>query len=327
VSRNGSAALFGSRSCLALVFLALAAIPAVANLYLVFVGALILIYMVLALGLNLLIGTAGQFALAHAAMYGIGAYATGLLRVDAGLPFFLAAPLGVLAAAAIGTALALPALRLSGIYLAIATLAFAQAAVWVFSHWDQVTYGAAGFAVPQVDFAPLPVRPEIGMYYLSWLVAAALLAVAWNLSRSGVGRALTAMRDNDVAAQALGINLLRHKALAFALSGLYAGAAGALYAGTLNFVSPEGFGLFQVIVVQAMIVVGGLASVAGSVLGAVLLMAALELARDAPSAQEVVFGLLLLAFVLLQPRGVAGFLQDRVAGWEEPRHARAEPRR
>ena len=107
----------------------------IANLYLTFIGNPILIYIVLSLGLNLLIGNAGQFALAHAAMYGIGAYATGLLQVDLGVPYFMAAPAGALAASAIGTLLALPALRLSGIYLALATLAFAQAAVWVFGHW------------------------------------------------------------------------------------------------------------------------------------------------------------------------------------------------
>ena len=197
---------FSSRNCLCVLFALLAALPMIANLYLTFIGNLILVYIVLALGLNLLIGNAGQFALAHAAMYGIGAYTTGLLQVDVGLPYFLAAPAGALAACAIGTLLALPALRLSGIYLALATLAFAQAAVWVFGHWDAVTYGAAGFSIPPVNFAPLPLRPELGMYYLSWLVAVLLLAFTWNLVRSRLGRALVAMRDNEVAAQALGIN-------------------------------------------------------------------------------------------------------------------------
>jgi branched-chain amino acid transport system permease protein len=312
--------LISSRNCLFVLYAVLAALPMIANLYLTFIGNLILIYIVLSLGLNLLIGNAGQFALAHAAMYGIGAYATGLLQVDLGVPYFMAAPAGALAASAIGTLLALPALRLSGIYLALATLAFAQAAVWVFGHWDAVTHGAAGFSIPPVDFAPLPLRPELGMYYLSWLVAVLLLVFAWNLVRSRLGRALIAMRDNDVAAQALGINLLRYKAIAFALSGFYAGAAGALYAGVLNFVSPEGFGLFQLMIIQAMIVVGGLGYVAGSVFGAVLLVVLLEAVRDLPSLQEVAFGLVLLAFMLLLPQGLVGTLSRWIPGWHEPRH-------
>ena len=311
---------FSSRNCLCVLFALLAALPMIANLYLTFIGNLILVYIVLALGLNLLIGNAGQFALAHAAMYGIGAYTTGLLQVDVGLPYFLAAPAGALAACAIGTLLALPALRLSGIYLALATLAFAQAAVWVFGHWDTVTYGAAGFSIPPVNFAPLPLRPELGMYYLSWLVAVLLLAFTWNLVRSRLGRALIAMRDNEVAAQALGINLLRHKAIAFALSGFYAGAAGALYAGVLNFVSPEGFGLFQLVIIKAMIVVGGLGYVAGSVFGAVLLVVLLEAVRDLPSLQEIAFGLVLLSFMLLLPQGLVGSLRRWIPGWDEPRH-------
>jgi branched-chain amino acid transport system permease protein len=312
--------LFCSRNCLVVLFVVLALLPGFANLYVIFVGALTLLYIILAVGLNLLIGIAGQFALAHAAMYGIGAYATGLLQVDGKLPYFVAAPAGALAACLIGTVLALPALRLSGIYLAIASLAFAQASVWVFNHWDSVTYGAAGFSIPPVDFAPLPLRPELGMYYLSWLIAALLLAFAWNLSRSGVGRALVAMRDNDVPAQMLGVNLLRYKVLAFALSGLYAGTAGALYTGILNFVSPESFGLFEIVVIKAMIIVGGLGSIAGSVIGAALLMGLLEAVRGVPSAQELAFGLLLLVFVLFQPQGIAGLLRPRVRGWEEPHH-------
>ena len=312
--------LLSSRNCLGMLFAILAVLPMIANLYVTFIGNLALIYIVLSLGLNLLIGNAGQFALAHAAMYGIGAYATGLLKIDAGLPYFIAAPAGALAACAIGTLLALPALRQSGIYLALATLAFAQAAVWVFGHWDAVTYGAAGFSIPPVNFSPLPLRPELGMYYLSWLVALLLLVFAWNLVRSRLGRALIAMRDNEVAAQALGINLLRHKAIAFALSGFYAGAAGALYAGVLNFVSPEGFGLFQLVIIKAMIVVGGLGYVAGSVFGAVLLVVLLEAVRDLPSLQEIAFGLVLLSFMLLLPQGLVGSLRRRFPGWDEPRH-------
>lgn len=317
----------GSPAAIAVVFAVLAALPVFANLYFSYIGGIALIYVILSLGLNLLIGSAGQFALAHAAMFGIGAYVTGLLQVDAGLPYALAAPVGILAASMIGTALALPALRLSGIYLAIATLAFAQATVWVFANWTGVTYGANGFSVPPVDFSPLPVRSEIGVYYLTWAVAALLVVFTWNLMASRVGRAFTAMRDDPAAAQALGIDLLGYKATAFALSGLYAGIAGALFSAIINFVSPESFGLFQIVIIKAMIVVGGLGSVAGSVFGAILLVVLLEAVREVPSLQEAAFGAILLVFMLLQPKGLVGFLQVRVPGWREGRHREPSGRR
>lgn len=312
--------LFGGKAAIVAVFILLAVNPFISNLYLVYIGNLMLIYIILSLGLNLLIGTAGQFALAHAGMFGIGAYATGLLYVDLGVPFIIAALMGAVIASAIGTLLALPALRLSGMYLALATLAFAQATAWVFSNWDSVTHGAGGFSIAPVSFAPLPVSSELGMYFLSWAVCIALFVFAWNLQSSRLGRALIAMRDNDVAAQALGINLLRHKSLAFALSGFYAGAAGALYAGVLNFVTPDSFGLFQLIIIKAMIVVGGLGSVTGSLFGAVLLIVFMEGTRDLQSVQEIAFGLILLVFILFLPKGLVGSLARVLPGWSEPKH-------
>jgi len=312
--------LLGNRSFLALLFGTLLVLPAFANQYTLFVGNLMLLYIILALGLNILVGFAGLLAFSNAAIYGIGAYGTALLQVHLGWSFWVAAPVGAVLAMVIGTLLAFPALRLSGIFLALATLAFAQATQWVLWHWQSVTFGAGGFRVPPPDFGWIPVKQDYGIYFVSWAVTVVLLLFTWRIMRSRIGRAFVAMRDGEIAAQSLGIDLLTYKAMAFALSGFYAGAAGALYSGLLGFVSPEAFDLFQMIIHKAMIVVGGLGSVVGAVLGASLLVYLMEVLREFKSTQEIVFGALLIAFMVFQPHGLVVFLKRWLPGWQEPLH-------
>ena len=319
-------ALVSCRSFLTLLFGALLVLPAFANQYTLFVANLMLLYIILALGLNILVGFAGQLAFANAAIYGIGAYGTALLQVHLGWSFWAAAPLGALFAMSIGTLLAFPALRLSGIFLALATLSFAQATQWVLWHWESVTFGAGGFRTPPVQFGWLPIKPDYGVYFLSWAMTLALLLLTWRIMRSRIGRAFVAMRDGEIAAQALGINLLSYKSMAFALSSFYAGMAGALYSAVLGFISPEGFDLFQMIIQKAMIVVGGLGSVVGAVLGASLLVYVMELLREFKSTQEIVFGALLIGFMVFQPNGLVVFMKRWLPGWEEPLHLRREDR-
>jgi branched-chain amino acid transport system permease protein len=313
-------ALVSCRSFLTLLFGALLVLPAFANQYTLFVGNLMLLYIILALGLNILVGFAGQLAFANAAIYGIGAYGTALLQVHLGWSFWAAAPVGAVLAMLIGTLLAFPALRLSGIFLALSTLSFAQATQWVLWHWESVTFGAGGFRTPAVDFAWLPIKPDYGVYFVSWAITLALLLFAWRIMRSRIGRAFVAMRDGEIAAQALGINLLTYKSMAFALSSFYAGTAGALYSALLGFISPEGFDLFQMIIQKGMIVVGGLGSVVGAVLGASLLVYVMELLREFKSTQEIVFGALLIGFMVFQPNGLVVLMKRWLPGWEEPLH-------
>jgi branched-chain amino acid transport system permease protein len=308
-----------SRRNVLLALLALAIVlPPFANFYHLFVANLVVIYVLLAIGLNILVGYAGQLAFANAAMFGIGAYATGLLQVKLGWSFWLAFPTGALIATAVGLAISLPALRLSGLYLALSTLAFAQATQWVFLHWERVTFGAGGFKTPPISFAPLPIEKPIGLYYLSLLLAVGLFVFAQNLVASRVGRAFVAVRDGEVAAESLGIDLLRYKALAFGISGFYAGVAGGLYSALLNFVAPEGFDLFQMVLQKAMIVVGGLGSIVGAVLGAGTIIILLEALRAFKGLQEIVFGGLLVVFVLFMRGGMVAVIKRYVRGWEEP---------
>ncbi len=221
----------------------------------------------------------------------------------------------------VGTMLVLPALRLSEIYLALTTLAFAQCTIWVMMHWISVTYGASGFTIKAINFAPLPISADTGMYYLSWICCVLLLLLARNTVQSRIGRAFVALRDHEVAAQSLGINLLRYKVLAFAMSGFYAGVAGVLYANLLSFVGPESFGLQQMVIQLAAIVIGGTASIAGSVLGGLLIVVVQEVVRDFKFSIEIVFGALLVLFVLAAPHGLIDLVRLVKPGWREKLHA------
>lgn len=290
------------------------------NRFYLYVATLVPIYVILAIGLNILVGYAGQLAFANAAMFGIGAYGAGLLIKHFAASYWVAAPAGAIAAMVVGTLLALPALRLSGIYLALATLAFAQCTLWTMTHWISVTYGASGFTIKAVDFTALGMNSDYGMYYLSWICCCVLLLLARNLIRSRIGRAFVALRDHEIAAQSLGVNLLKYKALAFALSGFYAGVAGVLYAGVLAFVGPESFGLQQMVLQLAAIVIGGTASIAGSVLGGFLIVFIQEIIREFKFSIEIAFGALLCLFVLLKPTGLIDLIRLVRPSWHERLH-------
>ena len=302
-------ALVSNRSFLTLLFGALLVLPAFANQYTLFVGNLMLLYIILASGLNILVGFAGQLAFANAAIYGIGAYGTALLQVHLGWSFWAAAPVGAVLAMVIGTLLAFPRIAAQRDFPRAlhARLCTSDPMGSVALAVGDLRGG--GFRTPAVDFGWLPIKPDYGIYLVSWAVTLALLWFTWRIMRSRIGRAFVAMRDGEIAAQSLGIDLLTYKATAFALSSFYAGAAGALYSALLGFVSPEAFDLFQMIIHKAMIVVGGLGSVVGSVLGASLLVYVMELLREFKSTQEIVFGALLVGFMVFQPNGLVVFLK------------------
>lgn len=310
--------IFSRRNVVAAGLVFFAVLPFVANPYVIFIGNLALMYILLSVGLNMLLGYAGQLAFAHAALFGVGAYTTGLLKLEFDLHYGLALVAGVVLATVTGVAVAMPALRLRGLYLALATVAFAQATLWVFMHWNSVTYGGAGFRVPPLDFEPFTARPDIGVYVLSYVIVLASIPLGWNLLRSRVGRAWVAIRESEVAAESLGIDITRYKTIAYAVSAMYAGAAGGLFAGMLGIVTPESFDLFQVIVHFCMVIVGGLGSIWGGVLGAVGLVYLQEVLRAFRHLQEIAFGGLILFTVLVIPGGAVSLLKRYVPGWKEP---------
>jgi branched-chain amino acid transport system permease protein len=290
------------------------------NEYYLFTLNIMMIYIILTVGLNLLMGYAGQLSFASGALFGIGAYGVGLLQKHFDLPFWLGLPAGGVAAAVIGLVLVFPALRLTGIYLAIATLAFAQCALWVMVHWTSVTFGASGFTLKGADFSFVSISSEKGMYYLSWGCCVLLLVAAGNIVRSRLGRAFVAMRDHQISAQALGIDPFRYKILAFAISSFYAGIAGALFAGTLRFVGPESFDLHQMILLLVAVVLGGTGSIAGSVIGGVMIVVLMEVTKELKVSVEIVFGAMLLFFVLFARGGVIEFVRRWLPNWNERLH-------
>lgn len=310
--------ILGRRNVMAAGFVFLATLPFHANPYLLFVGNLAMLYIVLTVGLNLLIGYTGMLAFQNAALFGVGAYGCAILRVTLGLPYWFSLPAGGLIAMIVGILVALPALRLTGLYLALATVAFAQFALWVFLHWYAVTGGPAGIQMPAVDFGALTSTAEYGLYYLTMAIMVAVVALTWNLVRSRIGRAFVAIRESEVAAEALAIDLTRYKTIAYAISAFYAGIAGGLFAAMLGIVVPESYDLFQVIAQFAMVVVGGIGSVWGAVIGAVGLVWIQEVLREFKEFQEIAFGGMILLTVLFLRGGAMSLIKRHIKGWDEP---------
>ncbi len=276
----------------------------------------VLIYSVAGLGLMLLAGFTGQFSIGHAAFLGVGAYTHAVLT-NMGVPFPLALLLAAALSAATGVVIGVPALRVKGIYLGMATLSFGFIVQEVFTRWGSVTGGNKGLHVKAPDIFGWELDSSEEFYYLCLVLTVLCTLAILNLLRSSTGRAFVAIRDSEVSAQSMGIHLARYKTTSFALSAAITGVAGALYAHKLQFISPDQFSLLQSIELLLLIVVGGLGSVHGAFLGALFLISMpqlISLSKDylpavigqAPGLQGVVFGVILIAFVLFEPLGIYG---------------------
>ncbi len=237
---------------------------------------IILVHVILAVGLNILVGYTGQISLGHAGFFAIGAYGTALLMTHLQVPFFPALIASGLIAAFFGFIIGLPALRLEGPYLAIATLGFGLTIMHVIGRWD-IFGGRMGIqappldiGIPQMGFSML-LDTDIKIYYLILIIAVILVICARNLMKTRLGRAFVAIRDDDIAAEVMGVNLTIFKTLSFAVSAFYAGVAGGLFGFVLGFFDPFTFNLILSIIFLVMIVVGGLGSVLGAIMGATLI--------------------------------------------------------
>ncbi|MFP8778547.1 branched-chain amino acid ABC transporter permease [Hydrogenophaga sp. RWCD_12] len=276
----------------------------------------VLIYAIVGLGLMLLAGFTGLFSLGHAAFLGVGAYTEAVLS-NAGWPFPISIACAGLLSAAVGMVVGLPALRVKGIYLGMATLSFGFIVEEGLARWEHVTGGNAGLAVNPPSIAGWTLDSTNAFYFLCLaLCVGATLAIV-NLLRAPTGRAFVAIRDSEISAQSMGIHLARYKTLSFALSAALAGIGGALYAHKIQFLSPDQFSIVQSIDLLLMVVIGGLGSVHGAFLGAIFLIVMpqlIALAKDVlPEAigqstglQGTVYGLMLIAFVLFEPMGLYG---------------------
>ena len=276
----------------------------------------VLIYSIVGLGLMLLAGFTGLFSLGHAAFLGVGAYTQGALT-HAGVPFPIALALAGLLSAAVGMVVGLPALRVKGIYLGIATLSFGFIVEEVFARWEKVTGGNAGMHLQSPELFGWKLESGESFYGLCLVVTVISTLAILNLLRSPTGRAFVAIRDSEVSAQSMGIHLAYCKTLSFAISAALAGIGGALYAHKLKFISPDQFNIVQSVDLLLMVVIGGLGSVHGAFLGAIFLITmpqVIALGKDylpaavgqAPGLQGLVYGLVLIAFVLFEPMGLYG---------------------
>ena len=291
--------------------------------YIHYLVALMAIWGIAALGLNLLIGVAGQISLGHAGFMAIGSYTAALLAAKAGASF----PVALLGAAAVtgavGFLMGLPALRLHGHYLALASISFGAAVPEIVLQWDTLTGGHAGVLVPRPTLGPWQLATEQHVYYLAWATAFLLMVLAANLLRSRIGRALMVLRESDVLAQSLGINLVTYKTLAFTVSAVYAGIAGGLYAYLVGFISPFDFTLTSSIGLVAMIVFGGLASVPGSFLGAAALTALLQTFSRMPGWLSIIEGAIIVLFAMFLPGGLVSIPARWRAAFSRRRARRA----
>lgn len=312
--------LFKYRSTLGWYLLLIAGlllVPWVVGTYWVSLLDLIGIYIIVALGLNLLTGYTGQVSLGHAAFFAVGAYTSAVLTGKFGVSFWLALPAAGALGAVVGIVVGLPALRLKGLYLAIATMGFGFIIEEILVQWEGVTSGVNGLAVSRPSIGGFALDSDERFYYLVFAVALFLIIVIKNILRTPTGRAFIAIRDSEVAAESMGINLAVYKTAAFAISAFYAAIAGALFAHFMLFIGPENFTILESISFLVMILVGGMGSVHGAVFGAVfitLLPELISIGKDylprfigeQAGLQAAVYGLVLLLFIRFEPLGLYG---------------------
>lgn len=290
-----------------------------------YVGELggVFIFAIAGVGLMLLVGYTGLISLGHAAFLGIGAYTNSVLLAQ-GVPFLITLPTAGLFTAFCGVAIGLPTLRMTGLYLAIATLAFGSIVGTIFQKWSSVTGGFDGFAVPTPYVFGIPIEGANGVYYTSLAVLVFCIWLTANILRTPLGRAMVAIRDSEVSAQSMGINLAWYKSMAFAISAGMTGLAGALFAHYVRYLAPDAFEVLLSVQFVTIVFVGGLGSIHGAIFGAIfvrLLPQFIAIVRDdlpfnlgrTPGLEPALFGLILVLVILFQPMGIYGL-------WLKTRH-------
>lgn len=300
----------------------LLAVPVLAGTdYRLHIANMVGIYVLLALGMNLAMGYCGMLNLAIGGLYGVGAYTAALLTMKLHLPFLAAVAAGGVLAALVGAALGLPSLRVRSHYLAMVTMGLGEVLHMLFLNWTSVTRGAEGMpGIPIPEVFGFALASEARWWYLILAVAVLFYLLARLLVNSHIGRAMVAVRDDYIAAKAVGVNIAYYQVLSFALSGLFAGVAGGLYAHLVGFVSPDTFAIQQTLFVLSMSLVGGLGHLGGSLFGAAALTVANEWLRAFEEYQLVIYGAIILLMVLFAPGGMWS-LGRRFVAWRGRRAA------
>lgn len=294
--------------------------PFVASPYWLNLANQIAIATISAIGLNILVGYTGQISLGQGAFMAIGAYSTALLTARLGLPFFISIPIACLITAGVGLIFGLPSLRLKGLYLAMATLAAQVIVEWVITHWTGLTGGTEAVVIPAPALFGQRLNTDFRFYWIAIATAGLTALFAANLFRSKVGRAFVAIRDQDIAAEVIGVDVFRYKLLAFATSSFIAGLAGAMLANYRTIISWERFTIETSIFYLAVIIIGGLGTVNGAFFGAAFMTllpalinnlgrslqtAAPAVANLLPAVQQGIYGLVIILFLIVEPQGLA----------------------
>ncbi len=293
---------------------ALCVLPFVASNYRVFQCTLVLVYAIALLGLNMLTGYNGQISLGHGAFYAIGAYTAAILMDQFNVPYWVTVPIAGALCLVVGFLFGLPALKLEGLYLALATFALGVALPQLlkFKGIEEWTGGVQGIVIMKPD-APfgLPLTQDQWLYFFTLVVTVIMFVAGRNLLKGRIGRALVAIRDHPIAAETMGVNNKMYKSLTFGVSALYTGVAGALGAIAVQFVAPDSFTVFLSITFVVGIVVGGLASLSGAIFGAIFIQFIPNIADQiSKAAPWAIYGLFLIIFMFVLPSGVAGGLRS-----------------
>jgi branched-chain amino acid transport system permease protein len=313
---------FGRLATLVGLILLFAVVPFTVNAYVLYIINTIGIFAIAAIGLNLLIGYTGQISLGHGAFFGVGAYSGAILSTKVGIPFIIAVPAAGVITAIIGVIFGSPSIRLKHLYLCIATLASQFILEYIFVQWEGMTGGAAGISIPAASLFGIDLGSDRNFFYVIFFCFSILTWMAVNITRTRYGRAFIAIRDNDQAAEGMGIPIFLYKLLAFAISSFYAGFAGALFAFYMISITPEPFGIWLSIEYIAMIIIGGLGSIPGSVFGTVFIITLSEVlsliteylmnvsasiggAITIAPLREFIYGLAIILFIIFEPKGLA----------------------
>lgn len=278
------------------------------NAYYLSVISFIGIYSMVVLGLNLLMGYAGQISLGHAAFFGLGAYLSGVLMVHANMNGWLAMALAVLITGVVAYFLGLPTFRLKGHYLAMATLGLGIVIQLIFTQEYELTGGPSGMGIPPLKIGSFEFDTNFKFYYLIWGVLAALVILSINLVHSRIGRSLRALHGSDTAASVMGVHSNRLKLSIFALSAVYGAIAGCLYAPFNHFISPTPFNFMASVKLVTMVVIGGTGSIWGSLIGAALIISLPEYLTVIEDYEMMVYGAILVVCIIFAPKGIAGLL-------------------
>ena len=288
------------------------------NNYYMGLANLALIYIIVAIGLNFIYGYTGYISFAQAGFFGIGAYTSALLAVDGHMSFWVTLPLSGLVAAVVGIMLGIPALKLSGHYLAMCTIGFGIIVQMILQNWTAFTHGAQGIGnIPGISLGPLVIANPTQYYYFTLVFACLAALLSWTIEHSNLGRSFKAVREDEIAASTSGINLTFTKVFSFALSALFAGFAGSLYAHMSSYISPDTFSFDQSIIFFTMVLVGGAGTVWGPIVGAVLLTFIPEMLRFLEEYYMALFGIGICLAMLFMPQGIVRlFAPDgKIAGW------------